>query len=258
MNPPKLGQHFLINKNIAERIIREFLPSKEKILEIGPGKGILTDRLIENHHGPKIWAVELDRQLAEKMADKYQDRLKIINKNILEVDLNTISPHDRLNIIGNIPFYISKDLIDWLVIFNKKINRGTLMMQREFVDKLIPRKTAKKKTPRSLIFNYFYNTKKLINIRPGSFNPSPQVYSTAFSFQRISGKKELDQRIFYHFLKACFKNRRKTLFNNLAQSYTKEIILPIFKELEINNDSRSEKLNLNDFIRIFQKLNRPV
>ena len=257
MKSTQLGQHFLVNQAIAEKIVKSFLPVKGPILEIGPGKGILTELLVKHYPGNKITAVELDHTLADELKTRFHDGVELINRDILHIDLYQLFPNEkeRVNVIGNVPYYISKDLVDWVLAQRGKITKGMFMMQKEFVEKLMARGGAKKTNARAHLFNGLFQGEKVCDVRPGSFSPPPKVKSTILLFQRRFDllSEDIDVDKFYLFVRGCFKNRRKTLFNNLAASYETGILKKTFNRLQLNPKARAEQLSLEVFMQIYRE-----
>lgn len=246
-----MGQHFLVNRHIAEKIARAFLPVEGPILEIGPGKGILTQHLLNRCPGSHITVVELDYTLFCELKNRFSESIDILNQNILHVDLYELFPGEgeAVNVIGNVPYYISKELMDWVIARHKKIRKGMFMMQKEFVNKFISPTNAQ-----SLVFGLLFQVEKLFDVQPGSFSPQPKVKSSVFLFERILSpiEKDIDVRDFYDFLQQCFRNRRKTLFNNLGALYDTKTLAEIFEKLRINPKVRAEQLTLKDFLCMYR------
>ena len=255
MAPAKLGQHFLVNKNIAEKMVRKFFPVRGSILEIGPGKGILTGILVKHRDEQEnnIFAVELDKELYYAIRSEYGEDIEIINRSVLRVELGELGGSESINLISNVPYYISRDIIDWVIHRRDRIGKGMFMMQKEFTDKLILPGSAKKLNAQSLVFNCLFTVTKLFDVYPGSFAPPPKVRSSVFLFEKKKGEESepLDIDDFYLFLKDCFKSRRKTLLNNLTQKYPAEQCWDVFEKTKINPKVRAEQLTLTDFISIY-------
>jgi 16S rRNA (adenine1518-N6/adenine1519-N6)-dimethyltransferase len=254
MRKAKLGQHFLVNRSIAEKMTRIFLPVEGPILEIGPGQGILTQSLLNRCPGCRIIAVELDNTLSCELKNRFGESIDILNRDILQVDLDELfhGENEVVNIIGNVPYYISRELLDWVIAHHKKIKKGMFMMQKEFVRKVISPAAAQ-----AILFTWLYRVEKLFDVQPGSFSPRPGVKSSVFLFERIltPHEKDIDAMDFYDFLHQCFKNRRKTLFNNLAAAYEPTTCSEIFKKLRIDPKVRAEQLTLKDFLEMYGNSN---
>lgn len=250
MRKAKFGQHFLVNRSIAEKMAQTFLPVKGPILEIGPGKGILTQHLLNRCPDSQITAVELDNTFFCELKNRFRESIEILNQSILHINLYELFPGEDkvVNVIGNVPYYISKELLDWVITHHIKIKKGMFMMQKEFVNKLISPANAQ-----SILFVWLFQVKKLFDVQPGSFSPRPGVKSSVFLFNRILSplEKNIDVMDFYRFLRQCFRNRRKTLTNNLGASYDTKTVGEIFKKLYINPKVRAEQLTLEDFLGMY-------
>lgn len=257
MKQVALGQHFLVNKNIAKNIIQKFLPVKGPIVEIGPGKGILTRLLLNLAKKNDLAAIEKDKKLFNDLYNEFQKELKIINADILDIQLNYLFPRQHINLIGNIPYLISKKIVNWIIQEYKSIKKGVFMMQKEFVAKLLPLNHSFKKNAQSIIFESLFNSQKEFDVNPGSFSPPPKVMSTVFSFQKKETlKQNFPTQEFYHFLKRCFLNPRKTLLNNLSQYYSKKRVLALFPNHHLDPGCRSQNLSLEDFTSLFHSLDQ--
>jgi 16S rRNA (adenine1518-N6/adenine1519-N6)-dimethyltransferase len=251
----RYGQHFLTNRNIADKIAQSFFilnrQSKNPILEIGPGKGILTENLIK-HSETKIFCVEIDLKLTKILQDRFQENIQIVNTDILKLDPGSLNAQSPVDIISNTPYYISGKLIDWIVQNHGMINSGVFMMQKEFGDKLLGKV---KSQPRSIIFNRIFSTKFLFNVSRGSFSPPPKIRSSVFSFihsKQDSQMKNYTQ--FYNFLKLCFKSRRKKLISNLSNIFKKSAVINWMKKNELNLNLRAEEFPDKLFYSLFKSL----
>ncbi|MDQ1354998.1 MAG: rRNA (adenine1518-N6/adenine1519-N6)-dimethyltransferase [Acidobacteriota bacterium] len=264
MTNTRFGQNFLVNKNVAEKMARHFLSAVEPagcIVEVGPGKGVLTDLLVKYGQEHSLKAVELDTELFTRLGDLYREynNVEILNRNILEVSLAALYPDEkRIYLISNVPYYISGEFIDWMVSQVEYIKKGMLMMQKEFVDRLAARPDTKDYSAQSVIFNYLFRLKKMFEVSPGSFSPRPKVRSTVFSFEGkweiISTVRRVDVSGFYLFLRECFENRRKTLLNNLERRYNPEELWRLFEIYGINPKIRAEQLMVENFLNIYRGL----
>ena len=158
----KLGQNFLINKGVAEKIVEEFFPITETIIEIGPGKGVLTEMIINKAKTCRVELdlilVEIDRELAGKLVER-SCQFKVLNKSILGLKPEEFDKKN-IQLIGNVPYYISKEIMDWIIKNYKYIKSGVLMFQKEFVDKLLNINDPKTKNAQNLLFNYLLKPKR--------------------------------------------------------------------------------------------------
>jgi len=252
-----IGQNFLVNRNVADKIVKRFLPVEGNILEIGPGKGVLTDLLMKyRQENNKITAVELDTSLFYKLREKYTENFEILNRDILRVDLNRQFPDENepLHVIGNVPYYISRELIDWVLTYHRKIKKGVFMMQKEFVNKLASGIESPDYNAQSVVFNGLYRLEKLFDVQPGSFSPQPRVKSTVFLFEmNAEGLGEgIEPSDFYRFVQLCFENRRKTLINNLSHAANPERLWEVFERYSIDHKVRAEQLTLEKFILVYR------
>lgn len=253
----KLGQHFLVNARAAQKIADAFLPVSGPIIEIGPGKGVLTDLLIQHRRGNPIFAVELDKSLAEPLKLRHMDTpsFLVINKDILKLDLDDLFIGDlqEVHIAGNIPYYISKEIMDWVIRYHHLIETGIFLVQREFAVKLLEGSTGNYANAQAVVLNHLYNVVRCFDIQPGSFSPPPKVKSSVFTIRRKSQPlyPGLDIASFYTFVKRCFQNRRKTVINNLNAASEGVDWPNLFDRLGIDARVRGEQLSLEQFFHIF-------
>jgi 16S rRNA (adenine1518-N6/adenine1519-N6)-dimethyltransferase len=272
MKSVKLGQNFLVNKNVAEKIVRHFLPVTGAVLEVGPGKGILTELLVKygSPGGGKTKAVELDMGLVYKLRDRFGDHVDVVNRDILKVSLphlftdmpaDMVTAADKINLISNVPYYISSEFMDWVISQGQYIGKGILMLQKEFVDKLAAGPDSREYNAQAVVFNYLFRLEKLFDVSPGSFSPRPKVKSRVFLFESIHRDKRVENSMdtgeFYRFVQSCFKNRRKTLFNNLEKRHHKEKLWEVFESFRINPRIRAEQVTLDGFLDIYHRLFLP-
>lgn len=264
MKPAKLGQHFLVNKNVCEKIVKRFLPAKGAILEIGPGKGILTERILSYMENNTLTAIELDNMLFYKLKNRFghRDDFGVMNRDILKIDLYRLFPDvERFNVVGNVPYYISKELMDWVINHHGKIVKGMFMMQKEFVEKVTIMTDPRSVNAQTVLFNILFTWERVMDVQPGSFSPQPRVKSSVFLFHpvREPAIPEEDRKDFYLYLQKCFKNRRKTLFNNLSPSSHTEELWEIFETHHINPKIRAEQVTVDEFVKIYNALrSKPV
>ena len=245
----KLGQNFLINRNIADKIVDLIKIKGKNIIEIGGGKGILTERIIQKLP-EEILVFEIDEKLCECLKEKFGDRILLVCKDILSF---SEFGEKEYTLISNLPYYISKEIIEWIIMNKQSIYNGVLMLQNDFVKKILSLQT-----PLSILFNTFFSLKIIFKVNKGSFTPMPKVLSVVFTFQREARTFFSESNMFYEFLKMGFRKKRKTLINNLSKHYDKEKILLFFKENNIDAKIRAQQLGKHNFIKLFQLLEKNI
>jgi 16S rRNA (adenine1518-N6/adenine1519-N6)-dimethyltransferase len=251
-----LGQNFLHEKNIAAKIIREFLPQTGPVLEIGPGPGILSERLAENIPAGQVTLVEVDRFLAARLRERFGSGARVVESDILEIDLADLYPGQQVAVIGNLPYHISKALVDWFIAQRDGIGQAVLMLQKDFVDKLLSPAGGKKYNAQSVVFQLLFRSRRCFNVPPGAFTPAPKVMSTVLAVSPAPAPEAAATREFYDFVKVCFSERRKTLANNLATHFDKPALSVAFAAVGIKETARAEQLPAERFLALFAGLKK--
>ena len=223
----RLGQHFLKSNKIAQAIVYAARPSKkDTILEIGPGKGILTPLLCKN--AKKVISIEADRELYSEIKAKFSE----IPNLVLKHGDGFKSKDDFSVFVSNLPYSKSKNAFEWLS--QKKFSHAIVMVQKEFAHKLLEEKKAI-----SVLANYAFDIHEIIQVGKNNFSPTPKVDSTVLALtQKKSLSKELISTV-----NKMFSYRRKTLSN----------ILKRFGQ-EIESDKRLDDLNGDEIIKIARQI----
>ncbi len=241
----KLGQNFLVDKNIIKKIINQINPLNEDIfLEIGPGQGALTEHLVSK--AKKVYAVEIDTRVIEILQKNFP-MLNLINQDILKFQFDSLK-EKNIRVAGNIPYNITSPILFALIKNRNYITDCHLMMQLEVAKRLIAKKNSRDYGILSVILDYFGTTDFCFKISPNVFYPRPKVYS---AIVRINfTKKNIDEefnKLFIQVVKAAFQNRRKTLKNSLSNSIFKDCS---FEKSELDLSKRAEQLSTSDFIEL--------
>jgi 16S rRNA (adenine1518-N6/adenine1519-N6)-dimethyltransferase len=249
-----LGQNFLVDRNIAQKIVREFAPAAgQTVLEIGPGEGALTGMLAESDC--RLIAVELDRELAARLRERYGTRIEVLEQDFLDADLRLIARErgaERLRVIGNIPYYITSPIIFHLFDCRQAVADAMLMMQREVAERLVARPRSKEYGILAVMTQSYTVPRLLFNVGPKCFYPPPKVTSAVvhFTFRDIEGIAGIEAE-HRQIVRSAFNQRRKTLRNSLAQ------LLPnqderdaIFQQAGVTGLQRAEELAPGEFIRL--------
>jgi 16S rRNA (adenine1518-N6/adenine1519-N6)-dimethyltransferase len=244
-----LGQHFLMDKNIAHKIVSKINTEKyDKLLEIGPGKGILTQYLF-NIPDIDTYVIEIDPEAATYIKAAFpikQD--KIIVKDFLNFDINSFFA-EPISIIGNLPYNISSQIFFRLLENRQKVGEIVAMVQKEVADRIVSKEGSKIYGILSVLLQTFYDTKYLFTVNPSVFSPPPKVKSAVIKLNRKDEPPLLnDEKLYFAIVKAAFNQRRKTLRNAL-----KKIGYSIENEYA---NKRAEQLSVKDFIKLTQLLEK--
>ena len=245
-----LGQNFLIDKNIIDKIVNILELKDKNILEVGPGTGNLTEGILRK--GPKkILVVEKDDTLVSILKEKFKDKIEIINKDILRVDENLLSDQ-TLTVFGNLPYNISTEILcKWILNLKKKIwfDFLILMFQKEVADRIISDFNTKNYGRLTIIANWRLDIKKICDITPSSFQPKPKIDSTVLFFKPkkefflFKNSKNLEKvtRIF-------FMHRRKMIKKPYYQLFSRNV--SIASKVGINLNLRPQNLNTETYFKL--------
>ena len=247
----RFGQNFLIEKSTIARIIESLkISPQDSIIEIGPGKGALTERLVESKSD--LTLIEIDRDLVDTLKKKYPG-ISIVNEDVLKVDFSSFLGIEPKRIIGNLPYNISTPLLFKLSRFNEWIIDVHVMLQKEVAERIISESSRKEYGRLSVSMQLFWEATKLFDVAPTAFSPKPKVNST-FMCLKPKKKTNFDRDLMNQLLTSAFSSRRKTLKNAL-RNYLDEGEL---KSLDINPRSRPENLVPEDFIRCVNFLQKKI
>ena len=258
-NKPKksLGQNFLIDKNIINKIIKIGNINKNKtIIEIGAGYGNLTEAIV-SMCPKKILAIEKDKKLSLLLIKKFENikNIKVINEDILDIIKNRNLNNNSL-IFGNLPYNISTQILAHLVTLNKWppwYNHLIFMFQKEVADRIIAKPNTKEFSRLSVLSNWRLDIKKHFDVSKNCFFPKPKVNSTILSFKpkknnffHLKNPKNLEK-----VTQILFSNRRKMINKNLKRLFKTKLFL--LNELNINLKKRPEELSNETFYKIAMK-----
>jgi len=254
----RFGQHWLINDEILEKIIKNAdLNEKDFILEIGPGKGALTSRLLDSNI-KGLHAVELDMDLIEFLENKFskKDNFSLEQGNILSINLKNSRQFTK--VIANIPYNITGPILDLFIGRLGKLPKYNLkqiifLMQKDVVDRIIAKEGTSNNSALSTRIKLLSKVKKICDIHPSSFMPPPKVYSSLVSFSPLSLSSRLDletEKKVENLLKITFNARRKKLRNTLSSIFSKKDILNLEKKSEINFNLRPQDVSVEKWIKL--------
>ncbi|MDY0296892.1 MAG: 16S rRNA (adenine(1518)-N(6)/adenine(1519)-N(6))-dimethyltransferase RsmA [Acidobacteriota bacterium] len=245
-----LGQNFLVNDGVAQRIVDQVPATDEPVIEIGPGRGMLTRRLLERFPGRRLIVVEKDAHLAAQLRLELKDDIQVICRDVRECRAADISPGAGAYLVGNIPYLISTPLMEWILFSHEVWTGGVMMTQDEFARRLL-----QGSGPLSTAIRTFFTLTPVMRVSPGSFNPPPAVYSRIFSLApRDPG---VNARNYHAFLKRCFIHPRRSLRNNLRNHFPPSILDNMLEQLDIPADTRAEAVADPDLLALFTRLLPP-
>lgn len=257
-----LGQNFLTDERVVERIIDTFAPREsETVIEIGPGRGALTERLIER--AGRLVAVEFDRELARLLVERFgaHQNFTLVQNDALAVDFcSIISPEKRTRVVANLPYYISTAILQKLIEERACITEMVLMLQSEVVERLTAPPATSERGYLSVLVQVYCEAEALFDVAPGSFRPQPKVWSTVVRL-RLREKLTIetgDEKLLWRIVSTGFAQRRKTILNNLRHA-PKELGVSIervggaasvLQAASIEDSRRAETLTLEEWGRL--------
>ena len=257
----RLGQHFLIDRNILNKVIRTAQVGKEDVvLEIGPGLGEMTLALA--HRVKKVIAIEIDPKLVAILNQKTKDypNVEVMRSDILKVDFKPILEKEGypIKVVANLPYQISTPLIFRFIALKEAFSTFTLMLQKEVAERMVAPPGRKEYGPLSIFIQSFLNPSILFFIKPSSFFPPPKVESAVVHmvWKEKPMIEKNDEEWFKRIVKACFGYRRKTLLNALKHS---GLSLPVSPEsrmekVGIDPRRRPETLTIQEFASLSDAL----
>lgn len=255
----KFGQNFLTHQNeVLEKIMEVSKVTEENtVIEIGPGEGALTELLLEK--GKKLFCFEIDTDLEKILDKKFSSNPKFNLKmgDVLEADLKEIlSDEKNVKVVANIPYYITSPIINKLIENRDKISEIYIMVQKEVAERICS-KAGKERSVLTLAVEYFGEAEYLFTIPKEFFTPIPKVDSAFMSIKLYNGKYEnqIDENVFFKYVKAAFSNKRKNILNNLSTlGYSKDEVREIVKELGISDNERAENITIEKYIELAKYL----
>ncbi|MFY0644934.1 MAG: ribosomal RNA small subunit methyltransferase A [Bacteroidia bacterium] len=240
------GQHFLTNADTAKQIVESLDELEEnKVLEVGPGMGVLTEFLIEGAKRLKV--VEIDEDAANYVQNKWPN-LEIIRGDFLKISLESCFD-SNYSIIGNFPYNISSQIVFKIIENSEYINQWVGMFQLEMGNRLIAVPHNKQYGILSVLLPFYYRAEKVMTLPPGAFNPPPKVNSIVLKATRVKHQFKCDPKLLKRVVKTAFNQRRKVLSNSLSSILPKEVLnTSQFANLRPENLSPQQFEELSEFI----------
>lgn len=270
---PKLGQHFLNSEDAGRRIVDALGDvAQSTVLEIGPGKGILTSVLAKRAR--RLIAVELDRVLAAQLRLKFgmARNVEVLEADILSIDFDSLfGPKpglgrpgidlkpEAVKVVGNLPYYITSEILLRLFDFAKYFESIVIMVQKEVADRVAAEPGSRDYGVLSATAQLYAQAEKLFTLPPGAFTPPPKVHSTVLRLTMDPQQEKLgvEGDGFIDFLRLSFGQKRKTLWNNLKGQYEEASLKRALADANVKPSARAETLSLEKSAAVFRGLHNP-
>ena len=257
----KLGQNFLVDGNIADKIADAAVPSGTCALEIGPGFGALTSRLLSR--AEIVAAYEIDAGLVRVLSEFYADEpaLHLFHTDFLKADINSelgaLFGDREVYVAANLPYYITSPCIMTLLESMLNVKRITVMVQKEVADRICAAPGSRDFGVLSAAIGYFAQPQRLFNVSAACFYPKPDVESAVVQLDIIRRVDEYAQE-YMKMVKGLFAMRRKTVKSNMRQSYgfSMQQAQDVLKMANIDENARAEMLSVNDFIKLSMEVQK--
>ena len=267
---PKLGQHFLASEDVAARVVDALGDiSQSTVLEIGPGRGIMTSLLAKRVR--RLIAVELDRVLAAQLRLKFgmARNVEIIEGDVLAIDFDSLfGPKPGLSqpgidikpqpvkVVGNLPYYITSDILLRLFQFSKYFDSIVIMVQREVAERIAAEPGGRDYGMLSATAQLYGRVENLFTLPPGAFVPPPKVHSSVLRITIDPQQERLGVAGdgFIDFLRLSFGQKRKTLWNNLKEKHEGAVLKRALAEAKVKATARAETLTLDESAAIYRSL----
>ena len=254
-----LGQNFLVDRNIISKILAAAqLQPDDCVLEVGPGRGALTELLSQRVR--RLIAVEFDRDLAAILRDQFADERQVLihEQDVLKTDFAELLGADRFKVVANLPYNISTPVLFRFLDERHRFTRLVVMLQKEVGDRLAAQPDCSDYGVLTVLFRQWFEVKREFLVSPGCFHPAPKVDSVVISLVPLTTSRVVvgDQSLFVRVVKAAFGMRRKTLWNCLknADLVDPDRLEEVLTSCGIDGRRRGETLDLEEFARLSRTL----
>lgn len=245
----RFGQHFLHDRTVIDKIIAAAqLDSQTRVVEIGPGLGVLTDEMLPR--SAHVQVMEIDRDLIERLEARHDSRLTVHAGDVLKLPWREFLDQSPYTLVANLPYNISSQIVFRLIEHRDLFQRVVLMFQREVGERLVASPGGKDYGILSVLCQLWFDMKTVALVKPGAFNPPPKVDSIVLSFEPLSKPRVnlVDEVLFKKVVKGAFTQRRKTLRNSLkASGFAAAEIDSVLQRAQISPGCRGETLSLKNF-----------
>lgn len=251
----KFGQNFLIDKDKTQRIVDLINANEDDlIIEIGPGAGALTKRLVKKN--AKLICYEIDEDTKEYLLPLENDKTKIVYKDFLTAnvkeDIKDIE-YKNLYIVGNLPYYITTPIIEKIIKEEVTVKKMVFMVQKEVGERFASKPNTREYGSITVFLNYYFNIKQEFIVGRKCFNPSPNVDSVVISLNQKAERKQVDMKKFDKLVRDSFQFKRKNLRNNL-KNYDLDKVNEILSDYKLDITHRAEELDYTIFVDLCNRL----
>ena len=248
------GQNFLVDQNYIAKIIHALNPQTgETIIEIGAGRGALTESLIES--GANVIAIELEREMISVLRQRFGDKenFHLIESDVLKIDFRQVTPNpesqipnpESAKLVANLPYYISTAILQKLIEQREHFSEMVLMFQREVVERITARVGNSERGFLTVLTEAYLTAEKLFDVPQNAFSPAPKVWSAVVRLEPKIDTAIKNEKTFRRIVSAGFRQKRKTITNNLKSEF--ENIEKVFAECAVDPQRRAETLTLEEW-----------
>lgn len=249
-----LGQNFLRDENILHKIVESInLQTGDVVIEIGPGQGALTKHLCDKP--VKLIGIEVDERAIQLLQERFGEKLELIHHDVLDVNLGELASRNnrKVRIVGNIPYYLTSEILFWLFNSWTEVNDAVLMVQFEVAKRLIAPPKNKEYGILSIFTQFYTECEMLFKVSRNCFFPKPEVDSAVVRFKFKEQLPDCDEKLFRSIVRATFGQRRKTLRNGLKSMGYDESVLD---HISFNLTKRPEELGVEEFLLLTNNLSK--
>ena len=255
LKPKKsLGQNFLRDENILRNIVESLhLTSGDLVIEIGSGQGALTKHLVDLPI--TLIGIEVDKRAIELLQHGYGAKMTILHANVLDVDLREISQKQqkKLRIVGNIPYYLTSEILFWLFDARTVVSDATIMMQLEVAHRLVAQPRTKEYGILSIFTQFYTECEMLFKVPRNCFYPKPEVDSAVVRLNFKDQLPQVDEKLFRSIVRATFGKRRKILRNGLKSLELDDTVLD---RIPFDLKKRPEELSVDEFLNLSESIRK--
>jgi len=239
-----LGQHFLTSQGALAKIVDAGqLTESDVVLEIGPGRGVLTEKMLAQ--AKRVIAVEKDDELFVVLQEKFKKEIRNKKLELVHADILDYLPEGNYKLIANIPYNITGAILEKFLSGEHQPSLAVLLVQKEVAQRIVARDD--KESILSISVKVYGEPKYIDTVKAGSFNPAPNVDSAIISIENISKAffKDFSEKDFFIMLRAGFKSKRKKLSSNLSTIFDKEKVRKTFQETGMDDNTRAEDISVS-------------